>query len=182
MKKTKTLVVNLESVRQAAQAYVQALTQLFILGSVPHSKIYSSPLAIDQLEKQRTRALNYQSSRPILISCNIRSLPKHFDDFVSSSCIKQSQVICLQETWLQEGEHNEDKFDINCMGKHFVVVGFGRGIATYWTEDFRLNGAVKCQNFQITKVSSVKLDVINIYRSSAEDNLSLIQKSARTAQ
>ena len=66
------------------------------------------------------------------------------------------------------------------MENHFVVVGHGREIATYWKEDFQLNGEVNCKNYQMTKVSSEKCDVINIYRSSsAEDNVPFINDLSR---
>ena len=181
IRKPNSLIVDLRKVRQAAQAYVilsrvQALSQIFILVDVCSEKIYSSADALQELKRQRSLAINYKRANPSIVSCNIRSLAKHHKDIFSSSFIKQAEVICLQETWLREDTTYENEVDVGVMEKHFVSVGPGKGIATYWMKDFTLSSSVKKSYYQMTKVSSQVIDVINIYRSSNnEDSSSFLE-------
>ena len=106
VKKPSSLVIDLKSVREAAQAYVmlsrvQALSQIFILESVRPEKITSSMSAKEELERMERDAINLKVSlKKSIISCNIRSLKKNFDNFFSASSVKRDNVMCLQETWL----------------------------------------------------------------------------------
>ena len=109
VKKPACLVADLRKVREAAQAYVilsrvQTIEQLFIIESICADKIYSSVAALNELERLKSISVNQKPVLPKIVSCNIRSQRKHHMDFVLSSHIKGADVICLQETWLQEKE------------------------------------------------------------------------------
>ena len=43
--------------------------------------------------------------------------------------------------------------------------GRGRGVATYFTKEFKVSGLINSRSYQMLKVSSEEYDVINIYRS-----------------
>merc|ERR1712215_98565 len=67
IKKPNSLVLDLRTVMEAAQAYVmlsrvQALGQLFILESVPSKKIYASDDAVNELNRMTIAALNRKTS------------------------------------------------------------------------------------------------------------------------
>ena len=100
IKKPNHLVVDLRSVREAAQAYVilsrvQALSQLFILESVCPDKITASAMAMEELDRMNKEAINkIQRKGESIVTCNIRSLNKNFDNFVSSSLLRRAEVIC----------------------------------------------------------------------------------------
>ena len=174
----RSLVVDLRTVREAAQAYVilsrvQSLSQLFIVDSLCPSKIYSSAVGLQELERQRSVAMNNEAAHSCIVSCNIRSLSRHINDLSSSSYIKYAEVVCLQETWLKENEDYGNRFEMVGMEHHFVSVGQGKGVATYCRQDFTLNGSIKKQHYQVIRVSSKSTDVINIYRSSSDGKDSL---------
>ena len=51
------------------------------------------------------------------------------------------------------------------MSNHFVNVGRGKGIVTFWKDGYAFDQDVCKTNYQITKISSQNIDVINVYRS-----------------
>ena len=85
IKKPNSLVIDLRSVMEAAQAYVmlsriQAISQLFILIDVCPKKLYASPVALKELEIMNLLSMRRNQTWRIATSCNIRSLPCHFQD------------------------------------------------------------------------------------------------------
>ena len=83
------LVIDLRTVKQAAQGYVmlsrvQALSQLIILESVCENKLYASQVAMNELERMKSISINNEQSDKIVVSCNIRSLSAHFEDLIST--------------------------------------------------------------------------------------------------
>ena len=83
--------------------------------------------------------------------------------------IMKSDVICLSETWLLS-----DDFEENLQMEGFVLqcnsVGRGKGLATYFRPDkFEHSVDVKKDNFQLTKMKSLSLDIIAVYRSQEGD-------------
>ena len=176
VKKPNYLVVDLQSVREAAQAYVilsrvQALSQLFILVSVYAEKIYACAKAMAELESLQKKALNFRPNpNNVLISCNIRSIKKHFHDFTTASATDDAHVICLQETWLDPAEMDNDLFKDDHWTQHNNSVGKGKGITTFYKKDFELERDVSMPNYQMTKLKSCSLDIINVYRSTGAPN------------
>ena len=179
VKKPNSLVLDLRTVRESAQAYVmlsrvQSLEQLFILGSLPADKIYSSKTALDELERLRSISLNRKNlSNKFLVSCNIRSLKAHFQDISTSPYIEKAEVICLQETWSKENFNHVNEFNIPGFNSHLNCGGLGKGIVTYCTEKYSLLKDIKRENHQMSVVASLELDVINVYRSSSSENPSV---------
>jgi len=153
---------------EAAQAYVmlsrvQSLGQLFILESIVPKKIYASEIAVKELNRMINTALNNKKSWNTAISCNIRSLSRNFQSFITTPNVLNSDVVCLQETWqtkLQKSQHSIPGFE-----RHFNSAGRGKGIATYFRDKYSFAADVKKENYQMTKISSQALDIINIYRS-----------------
>ena len=181
VKKPNHLVIDLRSVREAAQAYVilsrvQALSQLFILVSVCADKITASFKAKEELERmQEVSKDENQYSKQTFISCNIRSLKKNFENFVSASLTKQAQVMCMQETWLDPLVTTSKLLENVVWNQHNNSVGKGKGITTFYKQDFVWEQDVKQANYQITKVCSDNIDIINVYRSSGAENINFLE-------
>ncbi len=74
-------------------------------------------------------------------------------------------MICLQETWLEQNEEFNEKFNITDKSSKFVSVGGGKGIAIYFPSMFEEGMEIKKQNYQIAAIKSPQLMIINIYRS-----------------
>ena len=100
-----------------------------------------------------------------IITMNIRSLRKSYQDVVRLFEFQPSDVICLQETWLMPGE-DPAKFTVGGMIPWLNSVGLGKGLATYCSSPFKLKQHYCLEDCQLTKISSEKLEIINVYRSS----------------
>ena len=57
-----------------------------------------------------------------IVSYNVRSLRKHIRDITSNQKLMASDVICLQETWLEQYEELYEKFNIADKKSKFVSV------------------------------------------------------------
>ena len=166
------VVVNLSSIREPSTGYVMAsrvqhLEQLFILDKFLSEKIYPSKEAMQELAKLQSKALNEKEKQRILsndiITLNIRSLPKHHTALSNDFYIR-AKVIALQETWCREEQTVED-LSIPDFNLHLVGHGRGKGVATYFSKDFRISKGIDKQYYQMSKISSEDFDVVNIYCS-----------------
>ena len=98
-------------------------------------------------------------------SLNCRSLKKHIEDILSDGSLLKSDIICLQETWLQEDAISED-LQIPNFKLHLNSNGKGKGIAIYFKRSiFQHECDIKRENMQLTKFNSSELDIIVVYRS-----------------
>ena len=187
------LVVDLRGRMQAAMAYimfsrVKQMNQLFILGYLPEQKIFPSPDALDELNRMKKVSINssLKKRRPLISSNNILSLRAHFKNMKHSTTVPKSDVICFQETWLQPNQENTNNLMLDGYNCHFVSVGRGKGIATYYKENFKFQEEVENPNYQIAKIASTEVDIINVYRSSnapssfIEDLTALINQDRET--
>ena len=183
MKKPSQLVVDLRTVREAAQAYVilsrvQALSQLFILESVSPDRITASWVAMEELERMERDAINVkQMKKTSIISCNIRSIRKNGDNFVSASATKRAKVICLQETWLDPSALECNMLFEEHTGwiQHNNSVGKGKGITTLFTENYQWDTDITKPFYQITKITSEHQEIINVYRSDGADTENFLE-------
>ena len=170
--KPDTLAIDLKSVREAATAYVmcsrvQYINQLFILNQFLPDKIYPSEAAMKELSRLKDIALNHKEDdlrEAILItSLNVRSLPRHHKNLLNDPQI-HGKVIALQETWCDvDGAYAH----LNMPGYSMSMVnaGRGKGIVTYFNPEFQPSGMINNERYQILRVSSKDLDVINVYIS-----------------
>ena len=192
-------MTDIKSVFEPAQAYVmlsrvQCIDQLFILGEVPISKFYTSEKALTELKKLEENSVNKNppsweqenpgSFRISLLNC--RDIKTKYLDIKSDLMIQKSDVICLNETWLNDDD--DDKEFLQFLGYKLKLnsAGSGKGIASYYKEDnfhFELN--IKMGKVQIMKLSSEEMDIINIYRSPDShriDDQMTIQEIQKTIQ
>ena len=174
VKKPNFLVVDLRTVREPAQAYVilsrvQALSQLFILESVSVEKITASTIALAELKRMETEAINIQClMKSSIISCNIRSFQKNFPHLLSAKASQRAYVLCLQETWLAPSMEND--YQVSGWTQHNNSVGRGKGITTLYKSPFTFLLDINRPQHQLTKLTSVEIDIINVYRSTDADS------------
>ena len=142
------------------------MAQLFILESVAPDKITASAIAMEELDRMNRKAINNKEMRrETIISCNIRSLNKNFENLASASAMKHPEVVCLQETWLEPSVSSGNIWEEEGWDQHNNSMGRGKGITTFFKEMFSWDQDISRDDYQITKIRSDSLDVINIYRS-----------------
>jgi len=116
MKRPNLLVADIDSIFEAGQAYeilgrVQELQQIYLKPFTP-SKIMVNPKAMKESEnlseialKNKTTVWTKRDASSLKISTlNIRSVVKHFDDLKHDHQMLQSDIICLNETFLMTQE------------------------------------------------------------------------------
>ena len=166
------LIIDLKSVKEPAQAYVmmsrvQSLRQLFIINEIPRQKIYPSMAAMRELNRIQSMALNQRehasAAKTLTFSLNIRSLAKNHCHLLRTYP-KGAGLLALQETWCHN-DQDPTQFAIPGYNLHLVSHGRGKGIATYYKEEFEVTGVKSRLTYQMCKVSKADFDVINIYRS-----------------
>ena len=145
----------------------QKLEQIFILDDLYVKKWKASQSALNELKRLERLSLNADGIGVFNVAClNVRSLPKHFEDI---KVLKEFQVevICLQETWVDETESSNsytfNDFDVSLNSK-----GRGKGIATFFNLNWTCTGNVSESDLQMTRVSQENIDIINVYRSSSD--------------
>ena len=167
--KPQKVIINVTDTFAAAMVYVMlsrvcTLEQIYILNKFDEAKMYPN-----------TKALK-------ISSLNCRSLKKHHSDMISDVILLKSDIICLQEMWLEDDEAIDDlkipNYDLYLNSK-----GRGKGVAAYCRKDkFRHETDIKRGNMQISKYSSDTLDIIVIYRSQQGnyDDLNQILEEIKT--
>ena len=183
MGKPNSLVVDITSVHQPGMAYVMlsrvcSLEQLHIVDELNVEKITVN-------DKVRQEALRMQkvsvNSNPCdwmnpktiglkVCSFNTCSLRKHVEDVKGDPVLMQSDVLFVQETWLEVSEEEEDRYQLEGYRAYFTSPGRGKGIATFVKEGVNILSISKFEapNIQLAKVEMEKLDLVSIYRSRDE--------------
>ena len=101
--------------------------------------------------------------------------------------MKFAEVICLQETWIEPHFSSTNVLEEDGWMQHNICLGRGRGVSTLFKGNFDYIAQVKNERFQMLKVASKELDIINVYRSNNANTsqflnelLQLINLSNRT--
>ena len=176
--KPNKLAIDLRSVFKPAMGYVmlsrvQEINQLFIIGGVPANKLYADNQAIEEFERLDRISINRNPSRweenvsaGINILClNCQSLRSKLEHIKHDPVVKQSDVICLNETWLKSDETSPE-IHIDDYEVFLNSVGHGKGLATFIKDkQFYHMADKKSENYQLTMISSDMLDIISVYRS-----------------
>ena len=98
-------------------------------------------------------------------SLNCRSLKKHHKDIISDKQLLKSDIIGLQEIWIEDDNEIED-MEIEGYELQMNSNGRGKGVATYFKKHlFKPDMNIKEANMQLSKFTSTILDVIVLYRS-----------------
>ena len=184
--KPNSLVVSIESAFQAGMVYVMlsrvcCLEQLIILGKLNRNKIKACPKVISENKRMEEVSVNRNPTKwnnPLVqgvrvSSINARSLKKHMEDISKDPTLLRSDLICIQETWI-DTEEEQTVYNLDGYTKHLNSQGRGKGVAIYIKKNkFKYVSDFKSPNMQISKVTSDKVDVITVYRSQKEAFLSL---------
>ena len=153
-----------------ALSRVQELSQVYIVEKL-HEECAGwkgNNSAAEELENSLENAINTQPEEEIeleIMSLNVRSLRQHIRQVQQTVRNRNFSVICLQETWLLNSEQG-GKYGLENFNVHFTSRGFGKGIAIYHNDDFYVTDQVCSDDFQFAILTSAKLSVINVYRSS----------------
>ena len=181
--KPNSLVVDVTSSHQPGMVYVMlsrvcSMQQLHIVDKLDPDKIAVSEKVKAEAARMAKVSLNSNPCEWMnptevglrVCSLNCRSLRKHVDDVKSDPFLLQGQIICLQETWLENGEGKQGRYELEGYEGHFTSVGPGKGVAVYVKEGLNILGIYNFtdSNIQLSKITMRKLDIINIYRSQEE--------------
>ena len=185
MAKPNTLFVDIEDAFAAGMVYVMlsrvcSLDQLIILGTLKSSKIRVDPKVLSEVKRMEEVSVNrnptiWNSSVPgtRVSHLNVRSLRKHMEDVRKEFVFKKSDLICIEETWV-EPEEDENVYQLEGYTTHLNSQGRGKGLAIYIKKNkFRHVMDLNSPYMQITKVASENMDVIAVYKSQEESFLSL---------
>ena len=181
-----SVVLDLNSIFEDAQAHVmlsrvQHLQQVYILKSLDNSKIRTSNIGLQELERLGKISMNKNPTpwhRPTentikVASLNCAGLNAHFIDIEADEKIMKADIIHLLETSLEDKEGNQ--LTLPGYSKHLINVGNGKGIATYFKNSvFNHQQEVKELRMQVSKFTSMEMDVISVYRSSQGNSLELL--------
>ena len=109
-----------------------------------------------------------------IVSLNCAGLKAHFQDIKNDNKLLKADIINLIETSITE-EDDENEFLLDGYRQTFVKIGTGKGIATYYTPDnFKQDGEVRTDKFQILKFKHEVLDIISVYRSQSGNSTELL--------
>ena len=176
--------VDLRSVWGASQAYVmlgrvQKLSQLYIIGSLPRSKIYCDSFALDELSRMKKRSLNensnsweQQSNNYLKIAYhNIHSLQNKISDIHADKIFAYSDVLILGETWIMDQDTPSlENFDVSPNN-----IGRGKGLVVYYKKDMvRVDQIHTDEHLQMSVALHNKIDIIGFYRSGEDRNFTLV--------
>ena len=109
-----------------------------------------------------------------ILSVNIRSLNKHFQDLILEDNIKCYDLILLQQTCLTADQAPLERFEVDEYHCHFNSSGAGGGLAVYFKGGFSHVKDIRKKDYQLTKLSSNDLDIISVYRTRNESKESQI--------
>ena len=177
--------MDLQKSREPSQCYValsrvQELSQVFIIDKLNEDCAgwTVSQSALDELDRSLQNAENTQTQEDneLEIMClNVRSLRKHFKDVEQTVRGKNFSILCLQETWLSNNDNVED-YQLENFTCDLTSRGKGKGIATYYPSCFEVSDRVCDDDCQFVILTSDKISVINVYRSSSCKNFCLLLK------
>ena len=102
-------------------------------------------------------------------SLNVRSLRKHNEDVWLDPVLQKSDIVCVQETWLEDHECEDERYIPEGFVGLFCCEGRGNGIAIFVRSNiFGSNCSATSHatpNLQMMKLGMPTVDIINIYRS-----------------
>ena len=176
IQKPMKMIISVTDIWAAALVYVMlsricALWQLYILDEFDSSKMYPSMTALKETERLRQLALKQENKKEantlMISSINCRSLKKHFTDISTDHDLLNSDIICCQETWINEEYDNLDQYEIENYRSHFINNGRGKGLAIYVREQLSIEEEVNERFLQLAKIKSNLADIIVLYMSQA---------------
>ena len=118
----------------------------------------------------RWNNLNIEGFR--VSSLNVRSLRKHNEDLWLDPVVQKSDVVCIQEIWLEDHESEDDRYLPENFKGLFCCQGRGKGIAIFVRNNIfssNCSGTSHATStLQMMKLMMPTIDIINVYRSQNE--------------
>ena len=184
VKKPNKILVSMRNIFAPAMAYValsriENINQLILLDDVFPEQIYSNDEVLeelDKLEKKSKKAGSALSETQVslqVLSLNIRSLNKHFEDLIKEREFEHSDLVLVQQTCLTASS-STDKFEVESHSRHFNSVGNGKGLAVFFKDSFKHEIDVKKDKYQMSKFQSTDIDVITVYRSTDNSQVGIV--------
>ena len=183
MPKPSKLVVDVTSSLCPGMVYVmlsrvQCLDQICILDKFDPEKIVVDADVRTEVARMDKVSVNQNPSEWLdsgkaglrIASLNCRSLRKHIDDVKSDHLLLRGDFVCLQETWLEDGEEKQGKYELQGFRGIFKSMGRGKGVAVFVRDGVQLEmiQTLGKPSLQMIKLTMEKLDLMNIYRSQDE--------------
>jgi hypothetical protein len=185
IKRPAKLVADIDSIFAAGMAYVifgrvQALDQLY-LETFNEKRIYANKKALEEthkLARQANRRKNKNKKNLINTFCittlNVVSLTKHHADLSSPGLIPDSDILCLNETSLEQGINLET---LKIPGYKLQVAGYKKkkGVAIYFRDTFREVGRstyIVKDEYQVLCLHFPHFDVVSAFRSPSSNSAS----------
>ena len=100
-----------------------------------------------------------------MASLNINSIVKHFQDLTADFILRQSNIICVNETFLKPNQKPPPLPNYRCFA---ASKGRAAGVIIYVQEKFKLISPAQVwaeDTYQAVKLQLNKFDIISIYRS-----------------
>ena len=186
----KAIILNLHCWLKPAMIYValsrvQTITQVYILEKkkdnkhknnynqgdmIPTNMMVPWQDAMEEVKRlQKLDIVSYLLPQPktalTIVSLNVVALSKHIKDIQADQDMKNADVILLQETSFTSDMNPGVGYD---MGPNFIKQfnsqGKGKGVATYYPDNYELMTQNKKDTFQSTTIKCDKLVITNIYR------------------
>ena len=159
---------------------VQNMNQLFIKDSLDPKKIICDEKGKKETKRLRAQSWNenpspwmkQESSSVKIASLNCARLQPHIQFMRNDDRLLRADVIHLQETWLKP--RNNTDVSIQNYQEHFVSVGDGKGIASYYKDPSAVV-EYKDDKFQVSKLTTKEVTTINVYRSAAGNKERLVE-------
>ena len=183
MSKPSSLIVDVTTGIKPGMVYVMlsrvcSMEQLFIVNKMDPEKIIVDGKVEAEVARMEEVSVNMNPTKWMnpattglkVCSFNTRSLRKHIEDVRSDPVLLKSDILCLQETWLMDGEEKDERYQLDGFKACFASKGHGKGLAVYVKEgvDYQSTTMVSKANIQLIKITMAKLDVIAVYRSADE--------------
>ena len=157
--KPQKVILNVTDTFTAAMVYVMlsrvcSLSQILILNEFVETKMYPNMRALKELERldkisQNNNPTDWEKEDKNAIkisSLNCRSLRKHHQDILSDALLHKSDMITLQEIWLDSDEIG-DELNIPDYYLFLNSNGRGKGVATYCRKEiFKHDMDIKKEN------------------------------------
>jgi hypothetical protein len=190
IKKPNKMVSDLATIFQANQAYVvlsrvQSIEQIYFT-RCPAKKIYCSDVCRKKCDQIKQNSLN-ETSNPWgknaavlkVSSINIRSLNAHVEDLKHNYFIMQSDIICVQETWVEESD-DINKYVIEGFQLICSTTGKGKGAGMYLKKTLQAQTEIHTNmSVQLVKMEHECFDLITVYfncKTDIEEAISYMTK------
>ena len=157
---------------------VCSLQQLHILQEMDPEKIKVDEKVLKEAKRMMRVSLNNNPgswANPKVeglrvASLNVSSLRKHVEDVRTDPHLKHADILCLQETWLNENEEEQPHYQLEGYTSFFLSQGRGKGIAAYARTGLKIQEMRhhSSSHLQMLKISLAGLDVVAMYRSKEE--------------